>query len=66
MHMKLDSSTFPKTICTQESKSICGRGDHHKLLLFWNPNVAHADPNMFPSYPSFLSNKREHMKDRIR
>jgi hypothetical protein len=64
--MKVDSNSFPKTICTQEFKSIRGRGDHHHLLLFWNLNVAHADPTLFPSYPSFLSNKREHMKDRRR
>jgi hypothetical protein len=59
--MKVDSWSFPESICTPESKSICGQGCHHKLLLFWNPNVAGANANLFPSYPSFLSNKTEHM-----
>jgi hypothetical protein len=32
--MKVDSKSFPKSICTPETKSIRGRGGHHKLLLF--------------------------------
>jgi hypothetical protein len=32
--MKLDSMSFLESICTPEFKSICGRGGHHKLLLF--------------------------------
>jgi hypothetical protein len=58
--MKVDSRSFPERICTPESKSIRGRGSHHKLLLFWNPNVTRANATPFPSYPSFLSNKTEH------
>jgi hypothetical protein len=60
MHMKVDSNSFPESICTPESKSIRGRGGRHKVLLFWNPNVARANPTLFPSCPSFLSNKTEH------
>jgi hypothetical protein len=30
--MKVDSRRFPESICTPESKSICDRGSHHKLL----------------------------------
>jgi hypothetical protein len=30
------------------------------VLLFWNPNVARANLTLFPSCPSFLSNKTEH------
>jgi hypothetical protein len=59
--MKVDSRCFPESICTPESKSIHGRGGHHKLLLFWNPNVTVANATPFPSCPSFLSNKTEHM-----
>jgi hypothetical protein len=61
MHMKVDSRSFPKSICTTESKSISGRGGHQKLLLFWNPNVTGANATPFRSCPSFLSNKIEHM-----
>jgi hypothetical protein len=32
--MKVDSRSFPESICTPESKSIRGRGRRHKLLLF--------------------------------
>jgi hypothetical protein len=53
--------SFLESICTLESKSIRGWGGCHKLLLFWNPNVAHADPTLFPSCLSLLSNKRERM-----
>jgi hypothetical protein len=59
--MKVDSRSFPESICTPESKSICGRGGHHKLLLFWNLNVAGVNATPFHSCPSFLSNKIEHM-----
>jgi hypothetical protein len=59
--MKEDSRSFPESICTPESKSIRGRGGHHKLLLFWNPNAAGTDATPFHSCPSFLSNKTEHM-----
>jgi hypothetical protein len=59
--MKVDSRSFPKSICTPESKSICGRGGRHKLLLFWNPNVIGANATPFPSCLSFLSKKTEHM-----
>jgi hypothetical protein len=59
--MKVDSRSFPESICTPKSKSIRGRGGHHKLLLFWNPNVAGANATLFRSCSSFLSNKTEHM-----
>jgi hypothetical protein len=59
--MKVDFRSFPESICTPESKSICGRGGRHKLLLFWNPNVTGANATPFRSCPSFLSNKTEHM-----
>jgi hypothetical protein len=58
--MKVDSRSFPESTCTPESKSICGRGDRHKLLLFWNPNVTGANATPCRSYPSFLSNKIEY------
>jgi hypothetical protein len=58
MHVKVDSRSFPESICTPESKSIRGWGGHHKLLLFWNPNVAGANATPFHSCPSFLSNKK--------
>jgi hypothetical protein len=59
--MKVDSRNFLGSICTSESKSIRGRGGRHKLLLFWYPNVISANATPIPSYPSFLSNKTEHM-----
>jgi hypothetical protein len=59
--MKVYSRSFRESICTPESKSIRGRGGHHKLLLFCNPNVTGANATPFHSYPSFLSNKTEHM-----
>jgi hypothetical protein len=59
--MKVDSRIFPESICTPKSKSIRGRGGRHKLLLFWNLNVTGANVTPFHSYPSFLSNKTEHM-----
>jgi hypothetical protein len=34
MHMKANSRSFPESICTPKSKSIRGRGDRQKLLLF--------------------------------
>jgi hypothetical protein len=58
--MKVDSMSFLESICTPETKSIRGRGSHHKLLLFWNPNVAGANATLFYSCPSFLSNKIEY------
>jgi hypothetical protein len=58
--MKLDSRSFPESIFTPKSRSICGRGGYHKLLLFWNPNATGVNATPFPSYPSFLSNKIEH------
>jgi hypothetical protein len=58
--MKVDSRNFPKSICTPESKSIRYRGGHHKLLLFWNPNVAGANATPFHSCLSFLGNKIEY------
>jgi hypothetical protein len=58
--MNVDSRSFPESICTLESKSICGRGGHHKLLLFWNLNAADANAIPFRSCPSFLRNKTEH------
>jgi hypothetical protein len=61
MHMNVDSKSFTESFCMPESKSIRGRGDRHKLLLFWNPNVAGANATLFHSCPSFLSNKIEHM-----
>jgi hypothetical protein len=59
--MNVDTRSFPESICTHESKSICGRGGHHKLLLFWNLNVTGVNATPFRSCPSFLSNKIEHM-----
>jgi hypothetical protein len=59
--MKVDSRSFPESICTPKSKSIRGRGGHHKLLLFWNLNVTDANVIPFRSCSSFLSNKMEHM-----
>jgi hypothetical protein len=59
--MKVDSRSFPESTCAPESKSIRSRGGRHKLLLFWNPNVAGANATPFHSCPSFLSNKTEHM-----
>jgi hypothetical protein len=59
--MKVDSRSFPKSICMPESKSIRGRGGHHKLLLFGNLNAAGVNATLFRSYPSFLSNKTEYM-----
>jgi hypothetical protein len=47
--MKVDSRSFPESICTPESRSIHGRGGHHKLLLFWNPNITGANATLFPS-----------------
>jgi hypothetical protein len=61
MHMKVDSMSFLEIICTSESMSIRGRGGRHKLLLFWNPNIAGVNTTLFRSCPSFLSNKTEHM-----
>jgi hypothetical protein len=49
--MKVDCTSFPESICTPESKSIHGWGGRHKLLLFWNPNVARRECNSV----SFLS-----------
>jgi hypothetical protein len=60
MHMKVDSGSFSESICMPESQSIRGRGSHHKLLLFWNPNVTDVNATLFPSCPLFLSNKIEH------
>jgi hypothetical protein len=59
--MKVDCRSFLESICTPESKSIRGRGSHHKVLLFWNSNVTGANGTLFPSCPLFLSNKIEHM-----
>jgi hypothetical protein len=59
--MKLYSMSFPESICTPKSKSIRGRGADHKLLLFWNLNVTSVNATPFPSCPSFLRNKIEHM-----
>jgi hypothetical protein len=58
--MKVDSRSFLESICTPKSRSICGQGSHHNLLLFWNLNVADVNVTPFPFYPSFLSNKIEH------
>jgi hypothetical protein len=58
--MKVDSRSFPESICTPESKSIRGRGGRHNLLLFWNLNVASTNATPFSSCLSFLSNKTEH------
>jgi hypothetical protein len=59
--MKVDSRSFLESICTSESKSIRGWGGRHKLLLFWNLNVAGAKATPFHSCPLFLSNKTEYM-----
>jgi hypothetical protein len=59
--MKVDSRSFLESICTPEFKSICGRGNRDKLLLFWNMNVADANATLFRSCLSFLSNKTEHI-----
>jgi hypothetical protein len=61
MHVKLDSRSFLESIYMPESKSIRGRGDHHRLLLFSNLNVAAANATPFHFCPSFLSNKIEYM-----
>jgi hypothetical protein len=61
MHMKVDSRSFPESICTPEFKSILHQGGRDKLLLFWNPNVANVNATPFCSCPLFLSNKIEHM-----
>jgi hypothetical protein len=58
--MKVDSRSFLESICMPKSKSIRGRGEHHKLLLFWNTDVTDANATLFPSCPSFISNKIEH------
>jgi hypothetical protein len=58
--MKVDSRSFLESICTPESKSKRGRGGHHKLLLFCNPNVAGANATPLRSCLSFLSNKTEY------
>jgi hypothetical protein len=60
MHMKVDSKSFPESICMPESKSVRGRGGRHKLLLFWNQNVASVNATPFCSCPSFLSNKTKY------
>jgi hypothetical protein len=52
--MKVNSRSFPESICTPGSKSIRGRGGRHKLMLFWNPNAAGANAAPFHSYPSFM------------
>jgi hypothetical protein len=59
--MKVDSRSFPESICMSESKSIRGRGGRHKLLLFGNLNVTGANATPFRSSRSFLSNKIEHI-----
>jgi hypothetical protein len=59
--MKVDSRSFPESICTPESKLITWSGGRYKLLLFWNPNFAGVNATPFPSFPSFLSNKIEHI-----
>jgi hypothetical protein len=59
--MKVDSRSFPESICTPDSNSIRGQGGNHKLLLFWNPNAAGVNATLFRSCSSFLSNKTEHM-----
>jgi hypothetical protein len=56
--MKVDARNFPESICMPESKSIRGRGGHHKLLLFWNLNVTGVNATPFHSCPSFLSKKK--------
>jgi hypothetical protein len=58
--MKVDSGSFLESICTPKSKSIRGRGGHHKLLLFWNPNVTGVNATPFHSCQPFLSNKTEY------
>jgi hypothetical protein len=59
--MNVDSRSFPESIFMPESKSIRGRGGHHKLLLFWNLNVTSVNATPFRSCPSILSNRAEHM-----
>jgi hypothetical protein len=58
--MKVDSRSFSESICMPKSKSISGRGGHHKLLLCWNTNVTGVNATLFHSCPSFLSNKIEY------
>jgi hypothetical protein len=58
--MKLDSRSFLESICTPESRSIRGWDGCHKLLLFWNPNVAGMNATPFHSCSLFLSNKIEY------
>jgi hypothetical protein len=46
--MKVDSRSFPESICMPKSKSIRDQGGRHKLLLFWNPNAADVNATPFP------------------
>jgi hypothetical protein len=59
--MKVDSRRFPESVCKTDSMFIRSRGGRHKLLLFWNLNVAGTKATPFRSCPSFLSNKTEHI-----
>jgi hypothetical protein len=61
MHMRVDSRSFPESICIPESKSIRGWGVRHNLLLFWNPNAAGANATPFRSCSLLLGNKTEHI-----
>jgi hypothetical protein len=49
--MKVESRSFLESICTPESRSIRGRGGHHNLLLFWNPNVTGRECNSVSFLP---------------
>jgi hypothetical protein len=47
--MKIDSRSFPESVCMPESNSIRGWSGHHKLLLFCNPNVTSVNATPFRS-----------------
>jgi hypothetical protein len=57
MHMKVDSMSFPESICTPESMSIWGRGGRHKLILFWNLNVTDVNATPFCSCLNKMNKK---------
>jgi hypothetical protein len=49
--MKVDSRSFPKSICTPKSKSIRGRGGRHKLAAVLESECQRCECNSV----SFLS-----------
>jgi hypothetical protein len=59
--MNVDSRSFLESISMPKSKSLCGWGGHHKMLLFLNLNVTSVYATPFSSCLPFLSNKTKHM-----